>query len=121
MDRDRTGPEGKGPMTGRGRGFCINFEIPEMEFTESNMNLKGDFQREFHRGFGRGFGKGFQFRIQPQEVTKEDRVEYLKKQKKFFEEKALGIGKQLKDFDKPLKGIKKPVKMKVEKKVRGKK
>ena len=25
---DRTGPLGKGPMTGRGRGFCAGYAVP---------------------------------------------------------------------------------------------
>jgi hypothetical protein len=37
---DRTGPEGFGPMTGRGAGFCSGSGVP------GNMNS----------GFGRGFG-----------------------------------------------------------------
>jgi hypothetical protein len=37
---DRTGPQGLGPMTGRGAGFCSGSGVP------GNMNP----------GFGRGFG-----------------------------------------------------------------
>jgi len=98
MDRDKTGPEGKGPMTGRGRGFCINFEVPEMEFQQSNMNFPRDFNKVLERGFGRGFG----LRIQPRELTKEEKVSFLKNEKKFLEEKVLRVGEQLKDFEKPL-------------------
>ena len=39
---DKTGPEGQGPMTGRGLGDCSR---------QSNDNQQG-------RGFGRGFGRG---------------------------------------------------------------
>lgn len=88
--KDRTGPEGKGPLTGRGQGFCIDFEIPEIE-------------SEFGKMFGKGFSRGFRFHIQPKEYSKEEQIELLKKQKKAHEERALGIGKQLKEFDKPLK------------------
>ncbi len=96
--KDKTGPEGKGQMTGRGQGFCINFEMPEIE-------------SEFGRMFGRGFERGFRFHIQPKQYTKEEQIELLKNQKKVFEEKALAIGKQLKEYDKPLE----------KKKIRGKK
>ena len=85
-------------MTGRGRGFCINFEVPEMEFQQSNMNFPRDFNKVLERGFGRGFG----LRIQPRELTKEEKVSFLKNEKKFLEEKVLRVGEQLKDFEKPL-------------------
>ena len=39
--RDRTGPEGKGPMTGRVSGYCAETDGPE------NITRQG-------RGFGRG-------------------------------------------------------------------
>ena len=120
MDRDKTGPEGKGPMTGRGRGFCINFEVPEMEFQQSNMNFPRDFNKVLERGFGRGFG----LRIQPRELTKEEKVSFLKNEKKFLEEKVLRVGEQLKDFEKPFKkskSVKKPLKKVVSKNKRVKK
>ena len=111
MNRDRTGPEGKGPMTGRGQGFCIDFEMPEIEMPE------------FGKMFGGGFGRGYRFRIQQKEYTKEEQIELLKKQKKVFEERAFEIGKQLKEYYKPLKKSGKPLVKKplVKKKVRGKK
>jgi len=105
MDRDRTGPQGEGPLTGRGRGFCIEFEIPKIEFP--------DFGREFDRGFrgfGRGFERGFRFHIQPKEFSKEEQIELLKKQKEAFEERALAIEEKLKQFEKPLKELRKPLK-----------
>lgn len=121
---DRTGPEGKGPLTGRGQGFCMDFEIPEIEFSEFDR----EFGRRF-RGFGRGYGRGFRFRVQPREFTKEEQIELLKKQKEDFEDqgrafegRALAIGNQLKEFEKPLKEIGKPlVKRLTKKKVGGNK
>ncbi|MCD6216143.1 MAG: DUF5320 domain-containing protein [Candidatus Aenigmarchaeota archaeon] len=52
---DGTGPEGKGPMTGRGRGYCI---IPTTEKKEPTYRPRF---RPFGlgRGRGRGFGRGF--------------------------------------------------------------
>ncbi len=43
---DRTGPAGKGPMTGRGTGFCAGFGTP------------GYLNPFPARGFGRGRGYG---------------------------------------------------------------
>lgn len=42
---DKTGPEGKGPMTGRGMGPC-------------NPNTPKDLGRGLGRGRGRGRGRG---------------------------------------------------------------
>jgi len=66
---DRTGPNGQGPMTGRGRGFCSGFNAPG--FVNS--------------GFGRGFGRGrcFGFRqsfVQPQVITEAQESEFLKQE-----------------------------------------
>ncbi len=44
---DRTGPEGRGPMTGRGAGYCSDANTP------GNATAYGA-----GRGFGRGFGRG---------------------------------------------------------------
>jgi len=46
---DRTGPEGMGPRTGRGAGYCSGYDTP------------GYMNSAFGRGFrGRGaFGRGF--------------------------------------------------------------
>lgn len=49
MNRDRTGPEGKGPRTGRGLGPCTGPKKTK-DFGE---NLGKD---EFGRGLGRGNG-----------------------------------------------------------------
>ena len=49
---DRTGPQGQGPMTGRGMGRCGNGNGSGVGFGQG---------RGFGRGFGRGagFGRGF--------------------------------------------------------------
>ncbi len=45
---DRTGPEGKGPMTGRGAGNCSRNEEPGVENDSPRRGV----------GFGFGFGGG---------------------------------------------------------------
>jgi len=54
MNKDKTGPEGKGPMTGRGMGPCSVEEpvVKPEEIFEENLG------RGFRRGFGRGLGRG---------------------------------------------------------------
>ena len=49
---DKTGPLGRGPLTGRGMGKCV---VSEEEF---NKNWAKRFGRPFGRGLGRGAGGG---------------------------------------------------------------
>jgi hypothetical protein len=44
---DRTGPQGMGPMTGRGAGFCAGYPVP------------GFMNPGWGRGYGYGFGQGY--------------------------------------------------------------
>jgi len=44
---DRTGPQGMGPMTGRGMGYCAGYDAP------------GYMNPAFGRGAGFGYGRGF--------------------------------------------------------------
>ena len=61
---DRRGPNGMGPMTGRGAGFCSGNNAPGY----TNNGVAGGYGRGFGgrqmgagygRGFGRGYGQGF--------------------------------------------------------------
>lgn len=47
---DKTGPEGRGPRTGRGAGYCAGNDQPG--FAEPGPRQGGGF------GFGFGFGRG---------------------------------------------------------------
>jgi len=62
---DRTGPDGAGPMTGRGAGYCASYSVP------GYTNPVGGYGRGRGRGFGRGYGRGWgrgQF-VYPQPVV----------------------------------------------------
>ena len=57
---DRRGPDGMGPMTGRGMGYCAGFDSPG--FTRptgygGRWGRGGGGQRG--RGYGGGFGRGY--------------------------------------------------------------
>ncbi|HHE38598.1 MAG TPA: hypothetical protein ENL20_08510 [Candidatus Cloacimonetes bacterium] len=54
---DRTGPDGMGPMTGRGLGYCAGYDSPG--FTRGLPRGGAGYGRGFGRGFGRGYGRGF--------------------------------------------------------------
>lgn len=73
--RDGTGPEGRGPLTGRGMGPC-------------------------GRGFGRGFGRGMGFRrfgygMTYARPTKEEEKEMLKAEKEDLQAMIADIDKRL--------------------------
>jgi len=50
---DKTGPEGAGPMTGRGAGYCAGYSVP------GYANPVSGYGRGWGRGRGRGFGRGW--------------------------------------------------------------
>lgn len=70
---DKTGPEGLGSLTGRGRGPCGK-------------------ELGFGRGFGRGYGYRRFWRTQPVELSKEE-------QKKILEAEKQEIEKRLKELE----------------------
>lgn len=57
--RDKTGPEGIGPLTGRQMGLCVGND--RVGFSDSGRGYGRGFGRGGGRGFGygRGFGRGF--------------------------------------------------------------
>ena len=99
---DKTGPNGMGPMTGRGLGFCNGYSAP------------GFMNPGFGRGMGRGFGRGFGWRrmafmpLAPVEqvspvyhepqLTKEQEKQILKAELKEIEAEKQEIEKRLKEI-----------------------
>ncbi len=49
---DGTGPNGLGPRTGRGLGYCNGYNSPG--FTRGGYGYRGGYGRGFHRGYGWG-------------------------------------------------------------------
>jgi hypothetical protein len=54
---DGTGPQGMGPMTGRGAGYCAGSGFPRFANFAQGRGWFG-FNRGFGRGTGRGRGRG---------------------------------------------------------------
>jgi len=60
--RDRTGPEGKGPMTGRVSGYCAETDVPANIYRQGRgLGRGGGVGGGFGRGLGRGGGAGSEF------------------------------------------------------------
>ncbi len=87
--RNRTGPVGTGPKTGRAMGFCAGFGLP------GNANFSGTrglgMGRGGRMGRGRGFGQGYGWTgvtnsyLTPQNLTTDHELESLKIQANYYE------------------------------------
>ena len=103
---NRTGPEGRGPMTGRRLGYCTGYQIPGYESSRYGLG------RGFGRGFGRGYlGRGRRFwygyrypdfydnpNPYPQNILKEEEKTYLEDIIKNFEEEIKLIRKRIEEI-----------------------
>ncbi len=59
---DKTGPEGKGAMTGRGAGYCAGYDQPGyMDERFDNPRRRLGKRRWLGRLWGRGRGRGRRF------------------------------------------------------------
>ncbi|HEY59296.1 MAG TPA: DUF5320 domain-containing protein [Anaerolineae bacterium] len=103
---DRTGPSGKGPMTGRQAGFCSGYTAP---------GYANPIGRGFGMGQGRGRGGGYGWRNQffatgqpfwarfgyaPNPPSPEQEAEMLRSQEKGLKEQLDAINKRLSDLEK---------------------
>lgn len=84
-NKDGTGPQGMGPMTGRGFGPCAG-----------GMGFRRGFRRA-GRGFGRGFGFNRAF-AGSVEFTKTEQKKILEEELKELEEEKKEIEKELKEL-----------------------
>jgi len=90
---DRTGPNGQGPMTGRGMGFCSGSNTPGYMNSGSGRGMG----RGFGRGRGFGFRQGFvQPQVQPQVITEAQEKEMLKQELEAIKAEQSEIEAQLK-------------------------
>ena len=66
MNFDKTGPRGRGPLTGRGLGYCKPKFNPDMKDKKDDEEFKEDIDYPIRRyGLGRGglpIGRGRGFR-----------------------------------------------------------
>ncbi|QEN06595.1 hypothetical protein EXM22_00795 [Oceanispirochaeta crateris] len=108
---DRRGPNGMGPMTGRGAGFCNGSSTPGF----INSGFAGGyglgrgagrgrgFDRSYGVGFGRGMGRGLGMGYQAYSAA----PEYLKDNEKgYLENEVSYLKDQLKTLENRLSEIK---------------
>lgn len=79
---DRTGPDGRGPRTGRGMGFCSGNDSP------GNMV----------RGRGRRFQGPFQTPVQTVELTKAEQAKVLEAEKAEVSKRLKALETRLKEL-----------------------
>ena len=102
---NRTGPQGLGPMTGRGAGYCAGYPLPGRGLG------RGGRGRGWGQGFGgghsRGFGRGAAYRsyapaygpAYPPSQRPEDEVTALKNQASYFEEALQETKKRIEEME----------------------
>jgi len=107
---DRTGPEGFGPRTGRGFGYCNGYDTPG--YTKGMPRGGRGYARGAGRGLGRGFGLGRRrgFYPYPAEqympngihptMNKEDEKNYLKEIIETLENELRTIKDRLQELEK---------------------
>lgn len=107
---DKTGPNGQGPQTGRGAGFCAGNDKPG--FMEQGVGFRGGGRfRAPQTGYGRGLGRGrgFAWRAQPQnmqaqpqpqeqEMTEEQEKQLLKQDLEDMKKNIKVIEQRLKEL-----------------------
>ena len=90
---DGTGPQGQGPLTGRGVGPCA---MPAgRQGRGGGMGMRMGFGR--YCGYGRGLGRYFGWNAPS---TKEEKVEDLKNYRKALQEEIGDLDKELADMQK---------------------
>lgn len=118
---DKTGPEGLGPRSGRGLGYCTGYESPgyTQGVPRGGRGYGRGYGREFGRGFGRGFGwgRGRRYHLYPDdmyyphpypvyptesnhEMNKEDEKHYLENVVQSLENELKNIKNRLKELGK---------------------
>lgn len=102
---DRTGPMGRGPMTGRRLGYCTGYNEPGY----ANPGYDRGLGRGWGRGFGRGYwrcGRGFWWRgyypepYNPKVPSRKEEKIYLENMVKDLEEEIKSIKDRLQELSK---------------------
>jgi len=98
---DRTGPLGRGPMTGRAAGFCSGYPRPGF-----GQRYGRSWGRSIGRGFrgrGRGFWYGENYEESINQLDKEEEKIYLENLVRNLEEEIKSIKDKLQELSKEKK------------------
>ncbi len=103
---DGTGPEGRGPLTGRRMGFCAGNDRPGF--------MEPSFGRGLRRGFRRGFARRistpvipvYQEPLYPQQLTNEQEIQMLDQEVKAIEQEEKALNNELTEIKKRIKELK---------------
>jgi len=102
--RDRSGPQGQGPLTGRGMGYCAGdypaFGAPVQRGLGLGLGYRGGRGGRFFGG-GRGFwGQPAGYWAQPA-AAPVDEKQLLQEQQSWLQRQLDAISNQLANMDKP--------------------
>ncbi|RLD08216.1 MAG: hypothetical protein DRI44_10080 [Chlamydiae bacterium] len=109
---DRTGPDGMGPMTGRGLGYCSGYDSPG--YTKGTPRGGAGYGGRFFgngggygRGFGRGvgYGRGFSWRASAPYASSvpyepQDELRALKNEAKQMKESLEAVNERIGELEK---------------------
>ena len=97
---DKTGPNGNGPKTGRGLGYCTGNNLPGFENSTATYGRGNGFGNHFGNGYGRrngyGRGMGFGFRNRMNDGVKEKTL--VQNQINILKDQLENLEKQLKEL-----------------------
>jgi hypothetical protein len=116
---DKTGPEGLGPRSGRGLGYCSGYNSPGYNkgIPQGGRGYNRRYEGEFGRGFGRGFGwgRGRRYHLLPEDLyyphrnpiyASESNIEMNKEEEKHYLEKVVqNLENELKNIKNRLKEL----------------
>jgi hypothetical protein len=106
---DGTGPEGQGPMTGRGRGYCASYDAPgyanPMPGWGPDMGGKGGWRRWFRttglprwtRSGCASWGAPWD---EPPAVSRQQETEVLKAQAEWLQRHLAAVNKRIEALEK---------------------
>lgn len=95
---DKTGPDGNGPRTGRGLGYCSGYDSPG--FTKGVPRGGAGYGRGFGRGYGRGYWRpSVQVQNEPikeTDISNESKKEIISEQIQELSEEIDSLKKEIK-------------------------
>lgn len=114
---DRTGPDGFGPMTGRGMGFCAGYDTPGYMSPGFGLRRGAGFGRGRGMGRGGGFGRrnmyyatglpgwargGYYDAPYPPAapLSAKDEIDYLKRESEMLKNSLKEIDERIKELNK---------------------